>query len=83
MAHTLESFSAECHRILKAEPAPEGRQNHYRSEAMRDQILAFEGEFRLSDTPIGSQTVAVPPGQTVESPPRRPHLACPAIDSGR
>jgi hypothetical protein len=26
MAHTLESFSAACHRILKSEPGPEGRQ---------------------------------------------------------
>ncbi len=26
MAHTLEEFSAACHRILKAEPNPEGRQ---------------------------------------------------------
>jgi predicted metal-dependent enzyme (double-stranded beta helix superfamily) len=26
MAHTLEQFAAECHRILKAEPGPEGRQ---------------------------------------------------------
>ena len=26
MAHTPESFSAECHRLLKAEPGPEGRQ---------------------------------------------------------
>jgi len=26
MAHTLEQFSAECHRLLKAEPGPEGRQ---------------------------------------------------------
>ena len=25
MAHTLESFSAECHRLLKAKPGPEGR----------------------------------------------------------
>jgi Spy/CpxP family protein refolding chaperone len=26
MAHTLEQFAAACHRILKAEPNPEGRQ---------------------------------------------------------
>ena len=26
MAYTLEKFAAECHRILKAEPGPEGRQ---------------------------------------------------------
>ena len=26
MAHTLEQFAADCHRILKAEPGPEGRQ---------------------------------------------------------
>ncbi len=26
MAHTLESFSAECHRLLKAEPGPAGRE---------------------------------------------------------
>jgi hypothetical protein len=25
MTHTLEHFAAECHRILKAEPGPEGR----------------------------------------------------------
>jgi len=25
MAHTLEQFSVECHRTLKAEPGPEGR----------------------------------------------------------
>ena len=26
MGYTLEQFSAECHRILKADPGPEGRQ---------------------------------------------------------
>ena len=26
MSHTLEQFAADCHRILKAEPGPEGRQ---------------------------------------------------------
>jgi hypothetical protein len=26
MAHTLESFSAACHRLLKAEPGPAGRE---------------------------------------------------------
>ena len=26
MAHTLDQFAADCHRILKAEPGPEGRQ---------------------------------------------------------
>ena len=26
MAPTLASLSAECHRLLKAEPGPEGRQ---------------------------------------------------------
>ncbi len=26
MAHTLEQFAAECHRILKADPGPAGRQ---------------------------------------------------------
>jgi predicted metal-dependent enzyme (double-stranded beta helix superfamily) len=26
MAHTLKQFAAACHRILKAEPGPEGRQ---------------------------------------------------------
>ena len=26
MAHTLEQFAAMCHRILKAEPGPEGRE---------------------------------------------------------
>ncbi len=25
MAHTVEQFAAECHRVLKAEPGPEGR----------------------------------------------------------
>ena len=25
MAHTLEQFAGECHRILKTEPGPEGR----------------------------------------------------------
>jgi len=26
MTHTIESFSAECHRLLKAEPGPAGRE---------------------------------------------------------
>ena len=26
MAHTLEQFAADCHRILKADPSPAGRQ---------------------------------------------------------
>ena len=26
MSHTLEQFAADCHRILKAEPGPEGRE---------------------------------------------------------
>ena len=26
MSHTLEQFAAECHRLLKANPGPSGRQ---------------------------------------------------------
>ncbi len=40
MAHTLEQFAAECHRILKAEPGPEGRK---KVRAVVEEVLKDQG----------------------------------------
>ena len=34
MGHSLEQFSAECHRILKQDPGVEGRKKYARWSAM-------------------------------------------------
>lgn len=41
MGHTLESFSAECHRLLTAEPGPKGRQKvcELLREALQDKAF--------------------------------------------
>ncbi len=51
MAHTLEHFAGECHRILKTEPGPEGRKKvcALLEDVLKDQefIAKYVGE----DTP--------------------------------
>jgi len=39
MAHTLESFSSDCHRLLKAEPGPAGRE---KVRALLEEVLKDE-----------------------------------------
>jgi len=51
MAHTLEQFSADCHRILKAEPGPKGRQKvcELLKDVLQDQ--AFVAKYLAPGTP--------------------------------
>lgn len=44
MAHTLESFAAECHRLLKADPGPAGREKVVAAleEALKDKAFIDE-----------------------------------------
>jgi hypothetical protein len=51
MAHTLETFSADCHRILKAEPGPAGRQKvcDLLKDVLKDQ--AFVAKHLAPGTP--------------------------------
>lgn len=41
MAHTLEQFAAECHRILKGNPGPNGRQQvcHLLQDVLKDETF--------------------------------------------
>ena len=45
MGHTLEQFAAECHRILKANPGPTGRQQvcTMLQEALKDEAFGRNG----------------------------------------
>ena len=51
MAHTLEQFAGECHRILKTEPGPEGRKKvcAVLEDVLMDQ--EFIAKFVNEDTP--------------------------------
>ena len=51
MAYTLDAFSAECHRLLKAEPGPEGRQKvcAYLQDVLQDE--AFVATHLGDDVP--------------------------------
>ena len=51
MAHTLEQFAAQCHRMLKAEPGPNGRQKVC---ALLEEVLkddAFVAKYVGEGTP--------------------------------
>ncbi len=51
MAHTLEQFAGECHRILKTEPGPEGRNKvcTLLEDVLKDQ--EFIAKYVNEDTP--------------------------------
>ena len=44
MAHTLDSFAAQCHRLLKADPGPAGREKVVAAleEALKDEAFVAE-----------------------------------------
>ena len=49
MGHTLEQFTAECHRILKANPGPTGRQQVCTrlQEVLKDESFLQGSELRV------------------------------------
>ena len=87
MGHTLEQFAAKCHRILKANPRPTGRQQVCTrlQEVLKDESFLQGSELRVIqrelelESAIGHGGPAGVRGQSPDPRPRQsPHRLLPA-----